>query len=76
MVSGAVFSDIDGDGDRTCSSPSVGRDSHFLNDHGRFRAAEFPGLSDVKQPLNGLATATSTATPARHYWTSWGRNLD
>ena len=77
MVSAATFSDIDGDGDPDLILTLEWGAIHvFLNDHGRFRAAAFPGLSDVNSRWNGLATGDLDGDGRLDIIaTSWGRNL-
>jgi hypothetical protein len=78
MVSAAVFSDIDGDGDPDLIVTLEWGAIHvFLSDHGRFRAAEFPGLSTVNSRWNGLATGDLDGDGRLDIIaTSWGRNVD
>jgi len=78
MVSAALFSDIDGDGDPDLIVTLEWGAIHiFLNDHGRFRAAEFPGLSTVNSRWNGLATGDLDGDGRLDIIaTSWGRNVD
>ena len=78
MVSAAVFSDIDGDGDPDLILTLEWGAIHiFLNDHGRFRATEFPGLSTVNSRWNGLATGDLDGDGRLDIIaTSWGRNVD
>ena len=78
MVSAALFSDIDGDGDPDLLvAIEWGKVRVFQNDGGRFSAREFPGLSSFNSRWNGLATGDLDGDGRMDIVaTSWGRNTD
>ena len=78
MVSAALFSDIDGDGDADLLvAIEWGTIRVFLNDRGRFTPAEIAGLSDLYSRWNGLATGDLDGDGRLDVVaTSWGRNSD
>ncbi len=78
MVSAALFSDIDGDGDPDLLvAIEWGTIRVFLNDHGRFTPGQFPGLAGVYSRWNGLATGDLDGDGRLDIIaTSWGRNTD
>ena len=78
MVSAALFSDIDGDGDPDLLvAVEWGAIRVFRNDRGRFTAVEFPGLSEWYSRWNGLVTGDLDGDGRPDIVaTSWGRNTD
>jgi hypothetical protein len=78
MVSAALFSDIDGDGDADLLvAIEWGKIRVFQNDGGRFAAREFPGLSAFNSRWNGLTTGDLDGDGRLDIVaTSWGRNTD
>ena len=78
MVSAAVFSDIDGDGDPDLLiAIEWGKIRVFRNDRGHFTSREFAGLSELHSRWNGLATGDLDGDGHLDVVaTSWGRNVD
>ena len=78
MVSAALFSDIDGDGDPDLLvAIEWGKVRIFVNDRGRFVLTDFPGLSESHSRWNGLATGDLDGDGRLDIVaTSWGRNTD
>ena len=76
MVSAALFSDIDGDGDPDLLvAIEWGTIRVFVNAHGRFHPATFPGLTGLYSRWNGLATGDLDGDGRLDIVaTSWGRN--
>ncbi|HEV2670829.1 MAG TPA: VCBS repeat-containing protein, partial [Gemmatimonadales bacterium] len=78
MVSSAIFSDIDGDGDPDLLlAVEWGGIRVFRNDGGHFVAVTIPGLSEWYTRWNGLATGDLDGDGRLDIVaTSWGRNTD
>jgi len=78
MVSTALFSDIDGDGDQDLLvAIEWGKIRVFQNTGGRFTASEMVGLSEWHSRWNGLATGDLDGDGRLDIVaTSWGRNAD
>jgi hypothetical protein len=78
MVSAALFSDIDGDGDPDLLvAVEWGKVRVFLNARGRFTATDFAGLSELHSRWNGLGTGDLDSDGRLDIVaTSWGRNTD
>ena len=78
MVSAALFSDIDGDGDPDLLvAIEWGKVRVFVNERGRFTPREFSGLSEWHSRWNGLATGDLDGDGRLDIVaTSWGRNND
>ncbi|MGE5801671.1 MAG: VCBS repeat-containing protein, partial [Gemmatimonadota bacterium] len=78
MVSAAVFSDIDGDGDPDLLiAIEWGKIRVFQNDRGHFTSREFTGLSELHSRWNGLTTGDLDGDGRLDVVaTSWGRNVD
>jgi hypothetical protein len=78
MVSAATFADINGDGwQDLIVAIEWGQIRVFLNDQGRFRPVEMPGLSGTSSRWNGIATGDLDGDGRLDIVaTSWGRNTD
>ncbi|HEV8509096.1 MAG TPA: FG-GAP-like repeat-containing protein [Gemmatimonadales bacterium] len=78
MVSAALFSDIDGDGDPDLLvAIEWGKVRIFRNERGRFTPTDVAGLSESHSRWNGLATGDLDGDGRLDIVaTSWGRNTD
>jgi hypothetical protein len=78
LVSAAEFTDLNGDGWPDLVLAIEWNEIRvFINDHGRFTASVFPGLSGVTSRWNGIATGDLDSDGRLDIVaTSWGRNTD